>query len=281
MLIAIVNVSNAQNECGYCINRLKDDFCYLATVARQNVSTFAPATYKCCNSASNCTTFESQGYICSHKYNSTTYKKMVCPYNYNKCGQNNTFEFNEGGESKSVSILNLTYGQVCFYMIRGNCALPKVKIDGVGNATVEYTDFLPDVLSMNKTGYFNVDIDNEAARLDFRLPIKQTIFTNTTNEQSNGTLAYSGIYTYTNPYKGWGVKAPGSDSSTVVPDNQYRCQDRYMYVVVTSTNNTMYANLTFSSTAFTDMPSAIKSNSLRLNFISMILIVTMIGYLLL
>jgi hypothetical protein len=44
-------------------------------------------------------------------------------------------------------------------MIRGNCALPKIQIDTVINATIEYTDFLDDALQMNNSYNLNVDSD--------------------------------------------------------------------------------------------------------------------------
>jgi hypothetical protein len=60
--------------------------------------------------------------------------------------------------------------------VRGDCAIPIVTVNSVINATIEYTDFIEDVLSMNystagvSTLITGVDYDSEIARLGFRLP---------------------------------------------------------------------------------------------------------------
>lgn len=105
----------------------------------------------------------------------------------------------------------MTYGEVCFYIAKANCAIPKIQIDSVANATIEYTDFIEDIVSLNKTGLSDTDYDSEINRLDFRLPLRATIFTNSSSEESNGTLAYSGNLTFTNAYKSWGTTVPGED----------------------------------------------------------------------
>ena len=66
--------------------------------------------------------------------------KYACPFVKQNCGDKNTIDLNNTGETQNIQ-LNINPGQTCFYQINANCGFPAFKLNDTTGLDVEVIDY--------------------------------------------------------------------------------------------------------------------------------------------
>jgi hypothetical protein len=138
-------------------------------------------------------------FICSNKYSDKTLAKGMCPFKGSNCGGNQAFNFDQVGQSQTLSI-SLPVGEACTFQITAGCGLPQFKPS-------DTTGFQIDVLDYD-------DDDIGAKRLLQTAPATTPAPATTTSTPAPATATPSPAPATTTPAGGASTATPAPASPT-------------------------------------------------------------------
>ena len=126
---------NPNAPCGDCI--LSNYTYCIKGVEGQVVQEVAPQGY-CCKDTLNCTYLKNPNYTCSNTYNTTLDKLRVCPFIKKQCGNSNSLNLGQVGESQCMKLKGLQAGNACMYKVQSNCGVPKFEVNNTQDIFLSY-----------------------------------------------------------------------------------------------------------------------------------------------
>ncbi len=233
---------------------------------------------KCCKSDSqgDCPEAYNSTWNCTNAYSDKAYAKFVCPFKKDKCGENMDVALDQIGETKNVTVQNLTRNDTCFYKVKAKCGAPSVTPNTTDNVQIEFVEFSLQILNssapINGRNTSSNSTDKKNGRSEDKMPPRGQTFERPTNQsnqtnqgKSEDAKVLSGSYNQSrggakvwgNAEQQEGASKKGKKLNITEPD----CSDREMYVVITGTNDTATTTLLlqFDSVSFASESSAVRT----------------------
>ena len=128
---------DASMKCGKCIKN-GYNYCHQGTYG-QVVSTLGSAPTGTCCENDQCTEASDNTYMCSFTFTDPEYAMSMCPQKQSVCGTRQTVEFDDFGQTRSITTAVMTEGDSCTYKILSSKGAPAFK--RTDTATLDSNNF--------------------------------------------------------------------------------------------------------------------------------------------